>query len=116
MNISIIIQRDSLFVVHVVAAGELIFTDRCIFSVNTIPPLFDAPSSITDAETRLKFNTSLNKTHKFGTVSFVSTSKLQILFRLPQDELEKLPVFFSVSDNITMLLVINTHRQRLPRR
>ena len=78
--------------VFVAAAGEIIFKESCIFSVNIIPQLFYALSSITDAETRLKFNTSLNKTQKFGTLSFVSTSnfisfisrgvtKLPVLFR-----------------------------------
>jgi hypothetical protein len=102
------------FVVHVAAVGEFIFTESCIFSVNIIPPLFYAFSFITDAEIRLKFNTSLNKTHKCGTVSFVSTSRSQILFRLFQEQLAS----SSVSDNIIMLdlPVRNTHRQRLPRR
>jgi len=74
------------FVVHVAAVGKFIFTESCIFSVNIIPPLFNAFSFITDAEICLKFNTSLNKKHKFGTVSFVSTCRLQILFRLSQED------------------------------
>jgi hypothetical protein len=109
------------FVVHLAAAGEFIFTGCCIFSVNIIPKLLYALPSIADAETLLKFSTSLNKTHIFGTASFVSTSKLQILFRLSQEELHSCQCSLassSVSDNIKMLdlLVRNTHHQRLPRR
>jgi hypothetical protein len=69
------------------AVREFIFRELWILSVNIIPPLFYAPSSITDAETCLKFNTSLNKTQKMGIASFASTSKLQIVFILTSEEL-----------------------------
>ena len=51
------LHQPQRFVVHVAAVGEFIFTERCIFSVNIIPPLFYALSSITNAETLLIFNT-----------------------------------------------------------
>lgn len=91
---------------NVAAVREFIFTESFIFSVNIIPPLFFDRSSITDAETRLIFNKSLNKVHKFGNASFVSTSRLQILFRLSQEELHNCQCSLansSVSDNITVL-------------
>jgi hypothetical protein len=94
------------FVVHVASVGEFIFTELWSLSVKIIPPLFFALSSITDAETLLKVNTSLNKTQKIGTASFVSTYKLQILFRLIQEGLPHCQCSLassSVSGNITML-------------